>query len=195
MDDVLNINGIEYIKKDRYNALRNDIDRLLNSTKREFESILGSDKVDDDNMSKALVNNRTNKQKKPRKRRKYRKGTDLFRPDDYAKKEYVVSGMTNDGLLDIWGISSDKRFSIKDVIYIQKKVIEQKISINGAKQVANDIGISYNMLMKICYNIECGVFDEYIAKYKSSLDINKPLKKKKIMVQNNPEKRKESNIY
>lgn len=201
MDDIITINGVEYIRKDciskrDYDVLRNDVNNILKSAQTEIALLIGS--YDEENEIKQvesrLVGGVTTipKPKPKRKRRKYRKGSDPFEPNDFAKKKYNILEVMDDWTFRIHGSSNRKSsFDIRDVIKIKRR-LENNISMNEAKQIAEDFGVSYSVFMKLSYNIEIGTFDEYIRDYMDSLEENNfPLKRKKIQIQNNPEKRRE----
>lgn len=201
MDDIITINGVEYIRKDciskrDYDVLRKDVNNILESAQNEIASLIGS--YDDKNNIKQVESRLVSggvttipKPKPKRKRRKYRKGSDPFEPNDFAKRRYNILEVMDDWTFKIHGSNKKSSFDIRDVIKIKRR-LENNISMDEAKQIAEDLGISYSVFMKVSYNVRIGTFDRYIEDYIKSLEENNfPLKRRKIQIQNNPEKRRE----
>ena len=201
MEDIITINGIEYIRKDciqekDYDVLMKNLNNILDNAHKEISSLI--DSYDSENgitpKSSRLVEGGVTTSPKPkRKRRKYRRGSDVFEPNDFAKKEYKILGVNDDWTFRILG-STKSGFSIKQIIKVRNKILNNTISMDEAKQIAKECDFSYSVFMKVFYNIKIGTFDKYIKDYIQTLEANKPLKKKKVTIQNNPQKRKEMGL-
>ena len=192
MEDIININGVEYIRKD---CIAKKVGRILTSTQRELDSLIDSYKINNEIETAAKPSRLKDSgiTVKPKQRRRYRKGSDRFEPNDFAKKEYKILGVNDDGSFRILGSTSKNSFNIKQVIKIRNKLNEDP-TMDESKRFAEYVGVSYSQFMKISYNIKIGTFDKHIKEYINNLEANQPLKKRKVEIQNNPEKRREMGL-
>lgn len=137
-------------------------------------------------------------QRKPvaKKSRSYKKGTDIFTVHHKnAQLRYKIDGMDETGTFYINGVSNF-HLNIHQVLKVKSRVCDKTITINRAKQIAQDIGISYNVLLRVAYNIDIGYFDKYIYAWNNRCsNINTSVSKPAVKIQNNPEKRREQGYY
>ena len=91
----------------------------------------------------------------------------IFKIQESNKILYKIEGMRPTG--HFYSTSKDSNLDIHQVLKTKHRVLDKDITIGKAKQIATDIGVSYNVLQRIAYNLTAGTFDEYIADWKSRL--------------------------
>lgn len=93
----------------------------------------------------------------------------IFEIQESNKILYKIEGMSPTGhFYSTRG--EDLNLDIHQVLKVKHRVVDKEISIAKAKEIATDIGISYEVLQKIAYNLTQSVFDKYIADWKERVN-------------------------
>ena len=90
-----------------------------------------------------------------------------FKIQESNKITYKIEKITPDG--QIYSTHGDLNLDIHQVLKVKHRVLDKEISIEKAKEIATDIGISYEVLQRIVYNLTKGVFDKYIDEWQARL--------------------------
>lgn len=91
----------------------------------------------------------------------------IFEIQESNKIPYKIERITPDG--QIYSTRKNLNLDIHQVLKVKHRVVDKEISIKKAKEIATDIGISYEVLQKVAYNLTKGVFDKYIAEWQARL--------------------------
>lgn len=91
----------------------------------------------------------------------------IFKIQESNKILYKIEGMRPTG--HFYSTRGDLNLDIHQVLKTKDRVVDKEISIEKAKEIATDIGISYEVLQKVAYNLTKGVFDKYIAEWRARL--------------------------
>lgn len=91
----------------------------------------------------------------------------IFEIQESNKILYKIEGITPDGQL--YNNSKSLDLDMHQVLKVKNRVLDKEITIKEAKQVATDIGVSYDVLQRIAYNLTEGIFDKYIAEWRARL--------------------------
>lgn len=91
----------------------------------------------------------------------------IFKIQESKKILYKIEGMRPTG--HFYSTRGDLNLDIHQVLKIKHRVLDKDITIKKAKQIATDIGVSYDVLQKVAYNLNTAVFDKYIADWQSRL--------------------------
>ena len=90
-----------------------------------------------------------------------------FKIQESNKILYKIEGMSPTG--HFYSTRRDLDLDIHQVLKIKHRALDKDITIKKAKQIAIDIGISYEVLQRIVYNLTKGVFDKYIDEWEERL--------------------------
>ena len=88
-----------------------------------------------------------------------------FKIQESNKIPYKIEKITFDG--QIYSTRGDLNLDIHQVLKTKHRVVDKEISIKKAKEIATDIGISYEVLQRIAYNLDMGIFDKYIDEWQA----------------------------
>lgn len=104
-----------------------------------------------------------------KKKKEYKRGynNNKFKIQESKKMLYKIRGMTPTGQL--YNNYKTLDFDIHQVLKTKHRVVDKDITIGEAKQIAIDIGISYDVLQRVAYNLTTGVFDKYVADWEARL--------------------------
>ena len=91
----------------------------------------------------------------------------IFKIQESNKIPYKIERITPDG--QIYSTRKNLNLDIHQVLKVKHRVVDKEISIKKAKEIATDIGISYEVLQRVAYNLSKGVFNKYIADWQSRL--------------------------
>lgn len=91
----------------------------------------------------------------------------IFKIQESNKILYKIEGMRPTG--HFYSTCGDLNLDIHQVLKTRDRVVDKEISIKKAKEIATDIGISYEVLQKVAYNLTKGIFDKYIADWRARL--------------------------
>ena len=91
----------------------------------------------------------------------------IFEIQESNKILYKIEGMRPTG--HFYSTRRDLNLDIHQVLKTKHRVVDKEITIGKAKQIATDIGISYEVLQKVAYNLTKGVFDKYIDEWQARL--------------------------
>lgn len=92
----------------------------------------------------------------------------IFEIQEPNKIPYKIERITPDG--QIYSTRKNLNLDIHQVLKVKHRVVDKEISIEKAKEIATDIGISYDVLQKVAYNLTTGVFDDYIDEWQKRLN-------------------------
>lgn len=91
----------------------------------------------------------------------------IFKIQESNKIPYKIERITPDG--QIYSTRKNLNLDMHQILKTKHRVVDRDITIEEAKQIATDIGISYEVLQKVAYNLTKGVFDKYIAEWRARL--------------------------
>lgn len=91
----------------------------------------------------------------------------IFEIQESNKIPYKIERITPDG--QIYSTRKNLNLDMHQILKTKHRVVDRDITIEEAKQIATDIGISYEVLQRVVYNLTKGVFDKYIADWQSRL--------------------------
>lgn len=92
----------------------------------------------------------------------------IFKIQESNKILYKIEGISPTG--HFYSTRRDLNLDIHQVLKTKHRVLDKEISIKKAKEIATDIGISYDVLQKVAYNLTKGVFDDYIDEWQERLN-------------------------
>lgn len=92
----------------------------------------------------------------------------IFKIQESNKILYKIEGMRPTG--HFYSTRKDLNLDIHQVLKIKHRALDKDITIEKAKEIATDIGISYEILQEIAYNLTKGVFDKYIDEWQERLN-------------------------
>ena len=179
--DIINLNGVEYIKRDTIKNLEQERDELI----KKIEAI--SDIINPSTKQKEI---KTEKKAKHRPY-KYGKSDEPYQIPKSAQMLWNIRFMNEFGQF----FNKDNRklkITIKHVLELQKTL--SKSTTNGdIKELGKEIGLDYQMIHRLAYNYKEGIFDKFIKDWNKQQSTI--ITRKNLPVENNPEKRKEAGIY
>ena len=91
----------------------------------------------------------------------------IFEIQESNKIPYKIERITPDG--QTYSTRKNLNLDIHQVLKIKHRVLDKDITIKEAKEIATDIGISYDVLQRVAYNLNKGVFDKYIDEWQARL--------------------------
>ena len=91
----------------------------------------------------------------------------IFEIQESNKIPYKIERITPDG--QIYSTRKNLNLDMHQILKTKHRVVDRDITIEEAKQIATDIGISYEVLQRVAYNLTKGVFDKYIAEWRARL--------------------------
>lgn len=91
----------------------------------------------------------------------------IFKIQESNKILYKIQGIRPTG--HFYSTRRDLNLDIHQVLKTKDRVVDKEISIKKAKEIATDIGVSYEVLQRVAYNLTKGVFDKYIAEWQKRL--------------------------
>ena len=91
----------------------------------------------------------------------------IFKIQESNKILYKIEGMRPTG--HFYSTRRDLDLDIHQVLKIKHRALDKDITIEKAKEIATDIGISYEILQEVVYNLTKGVFDKYIDEWQARL--------------------------
>lgn len=183
MKETLDIEGITYIQKAKYDEIEKElqnIKKMAGSTILELQRLMGQPKK----IEKPKV-----KRGHHPKRGGYNthKDTEQYEVPESAQKIWHIKEMTDDGVL--YQINNRSLgFKIGVVLKIQK-ALGKNFTFKDARILRKELGLSNYTFNKLVYNYQQGIFTQYIKQWNK---ITQPVVgNKPLPPQNNPEKRKE----
>lgn len=91
----------------------------------------------------------------------------IFEIQESNKIPYKIERITPDG--QTYSTRKNLNLDMHQILKTKHRVVDRDITIEEAKQIATDIGISYEVLQRVAYNLTKGVFDKYIAEWRARL--------------------------
>ena len=91
----------------------------------------------------------------------------IFKIQESNKILYKIEGMRPTG--HFYSTRRDLNLDIHQVLQTKHRALDKEITIAEAKEIATDIGVSYDVLQKVAYNLNTAVFDKYIAEWRARL--------------------------
>lgn len=92
----------------------------------------------------------------------------IFEIQESNKILYKIEGMSPTG--HFYSTRGDLNFNIHQVLKIKHRILDKEVTIAKAKEIATNIGISYEVMQRIAYNLDAGVFNKYIADWKERVN-------------------------
>ena len=141
---TININGIEYVQKKELDKLKNQ----KTFTKKDLETMKQSilETIDEFDTTKKTYKGR-------------RDGTQVFKPSP-SILPITIKGITEDGRFMLKRGRTSK-YTLKQVKFL-KKQISKKTAFGEIRKFSAVLGLRNDMVRKLIYNINEGVFDDYI---------------------------------
>lgn len=193
MEEILEINGVTYIKKDAIADIKKERDEAVKSLNM-IREIVGVSFKDLKTMINEDIIKEQSKVIRPTidgVKRVTRKRTDIFEPVESSKKLFKIRYMDNEGVFHTKHNRALK-VTIKHVFEVQK-ALHNNVTNGEIDDLAKKLGINYQIIHRLIYNYQEHVFDKFIAQWNKQTQPTVGAKNKPI--QNNPEKRKESGLY
>lgn len=175
MDKVININGVEYIKKAEYDKAKKDADnikKIVSSSIADLSNLIGAQKIVKSNQV-------------------FSKRNQDLQLRQIGAQVYHMGAMDKNGTLYTFQ-NRKMSITIKDVIKVDK-LYNESTTKEDIRVMSKEIGITEDKIHRIIYNLDKGIFKEYIDEFLS--EINTKIERKPAPVENNPEKRRESVLY
>lgn len=91
----------------------------------------------------------------------------IFKIQESNKIPYKIERITPDG--QIYSTRKNLNLDMHQILKTKHRVVDRDITIEEAKQIAKDIGISYDVLQRVTYNLNKGVFNKYIDEWQARL--------------------------
>lgn len=91
----------------------------------------------------------------------------IFEIQESNKIPYKIERITPDG--QIYSTRKNLNLDMHQILKTKHRVVDRDITIEEAKQIAKDIGISYDVLQRVAYNLNKGVFNKYIDEWQARL--------------------------
>lgn len=91
----------------------------------------------------------------------------IFEIQESNKILYKIEGIRPTG--NFYSTRKDLNLDIHQVLKIKHRALDKDITIKKAKEIAIDIGVSYEVLQKVAYNLTKGVFNKYIDEWQARL--------------------------
>lgn len=91
----------------------------------------------------------------------------IFKIQESNKILYTIEGMSPTG--HFYSTRGNLGLDIHQVLKIKHRVLDKDITIEEAKKIATNIGISYEVMQRVAYNLTQAVFDKYIADWRARL--------------------------
>ena len=193
MEEILEINGITYIKKERIADIEKERDKAV-ADLNKMKEILGKSFKD---LAVFITEEQIKEEPKIIKptttkvQRGTRKRADAFEPVKTAQKFFKIHHMDEHG--DFYAINNKPfSFTIKHVFEVQK-ALHNKVTNGEIDDLAKKLGINYQIIHRVVFNYQNHIFDKFINQWNKQTQPIVGAKNKPI--QNNPEKRKESGLY
>lgn len=180
MEEIININGIEYIKRERVK----DIETELKNLKEIMEQI------------NKLSNNKpidlTTRHETPQKRvRLNGNDNDVFQVPPTSKEDWEIRLMDDDG--NFFSKNNRKlKITIKEVFIVQKE-LGRSTTVKQARELRKRLELNEYTFNRLVYNLQQGNFAKFIKQWNQKTQ--PVVGKKQVSFENNPEKRKESGMY
>jgi AraC-like DNA-binding protein len=91
----------------------------------------------------------------------------IFKIQESNKILYKIEGIRPTG--HFYSTRRDLDLDIHQVLKVKNRALDKEITIAKAKEIATDIGISYEVLQRVAYNLTKGVFNKYIDEWRARL--------------------------
>lgn len=190
MKTIFKIDDVEYIRKDEYDKVKNDLDKIKSVIRTSFDELkILMDAGLIDTKTKVIetqpaIENTTIETKKSSII--HRKSNDPYQTPEYGKNIWDINIMDDNG-----NFFTDKRklkIHIKHVLKAQR-YIRKNMTFDDFAELRNMLGLDYYLTHRLIYNIQEGVFKPYIQQWNKQTQPK--IGNKDVPLQNNPEKRKE----
>ena len=187
MEEILEINGIKYIKQEKVKQQQEELKKL----KATLSKVLGelSEYVEHDVIVPQEIEPKTTKRNANRPSR-YNRKNEPFKVNESGKQRWNIFKMDNEGNF-INAKGQKFRVTIREVLIV-KNAFTKTITQKEAHEIQERTGLNYPTFHRLVYNVEEKVFDKYIKQWNQ---ITQPkFEKKPVEYQNNPQKRKEMGL-
>jgi hypothetical protein len=170
MEEIININGVEYIKRESINEMENELANL--------RSIIGK------------INQLTNTENAPAAPKKVKinvNDDDIFKVPLTAQELWEITSMNRDGEF-LTKNNRKLKITIKEV-FIAQKELSRNTTVGEAKELRKKLDINRYTFNRLVFNIQNGVFSKFIQQW--NRQTQPVVSRKKVPFENNVEKRKE----
>ena len=188
--DIINLNGVEYVKKDKLEVLEKEkleAEKQLQLIKDAIGKSL-TDLQDLMNSNVLHMNESGVLKKNPGSI----KDTDVFSICESYKIPYQIKLMNDIGQF-FSKTNRQLKFTIKHVLKIQEQYYSS-MTVAEARELREELKLSPFLFGTIIYNLQEGTFDKYIQQF-TDKQLPKVNRNFKMPIENNVEKRKESGYY
>lgn len=189
--EIINLNGVEYIRKDRIADIEKERDNAVRDLNM-MKEIIGKSFED---LAVFINSKREVTEEEPKEKvnkvKAVRKPKDAFTPVQTAQKLFKIRHMDSNGVF-FTANNRPLKVTIKHVFEVQK-ALHNNVTNGEIDELAKKLGINYQILHRVVYNYQEHVFDKFINQWNKQTQPTVGAKNKPI--ENNPEKRKESGLY
>lgn len=186
MEDILEINGVTYIKKSQVEEMEQNlahIKKIVNSALADVSALVNNQPITEP--VKKAATKKT--ESAPKLKRKI-----ALRLRQAAQRPYKIKQMDDSG--NFYSKHNRKFvFTIKDVLLVRKE-FGVTTTDKDVKVLSKKLSLSIDNIHRIIYNLEIGTFDNYIKEWLTSVNEVK-VTGRHAPIENNPQKRKESGVY
>lgn len=174
MEDIITLNGVEYVKKETIKEMEAEL-KNLKAILIDVHRLTGniSNDVAATKSSRAKIN--VNDE-------------DIFKIPPTAQTTYEIKFMSDNGEFFTKNNRKLKEITIKEV-FIAQKEISRGTTVKEARELRKKLGINNYTFNRLVYNVQQGTFTEFIRQWNKK---TQPIVgKKQVPFENNVEKRKE----
>ena len=176
MEEIININGIEYIKRERIKDIETELANLKKIMGEINQLTTGMPIKETTRHPVVRVN---------------AKDTDIFKVPPKSKELWEIRIMNDDG--EFFAKNNRKlKITIKEV-FIAQKELSCKTTVKEARELRKRLQLNEYNFNRLVYNLQEGVFTKFIKEWNKRTQ--PVIGKKQVPFENNVEKRKESGMY
>lgn len=180
MEEIININGTEYIKRERVK----DIETELKNLKATMEQI--------NKLTNGIPTDTITRHESPYKRTRVNNSDkDVFKVPPASQEDWEIRLMDDDG--NFFSKNNRKlKVTIKEVFIVQKE-LSRSTTVKQARELRKRLELNEYTFNRLVYNLQQGNFAKFIKQWNQKTQ--PVVGKKQVSFENNPEKRKESGMY
>ena len=178
MEEIMNINGTEYIKRELVKDMENELAEMKKIMSEINKlSFLNNIPTDTTTRHTQRVNNSDN---------------DNYQVPPSGQELWEIRLMNNNGEFFAKTNNRKLKVTIKEVFIVQKE-FTRNTTVKQARELRKQLNLNEYTFNRLVYNIQQGIFTKFIKEWNKNTQPR--VGKKQVPFENNVEKRKESGIY